>query len=461
MIPVRGVLRPLLAAAVVAGAGLLPLQAAQAGPDTLFPEMGNGGYDVRLYGLDLRYEPGTNQAVATVRVRATATRTLETVPLDYAGPRVTAVAVDGVAATWDREAEDLVVTPGRPVAEGPFTVTVSYAGRPPEYTDADGSTEGWVRTGDGALAVNEPLGTMTWLPVNNEPSDKARFRYRVQVPTAYEVVANGALASRRERGGSATWTWGTREELAPHLAVVGIGQYRRARETVTSVDGRRLPLDFFEDVDTDLDEARRAREAQVEALRFLEARLGPYPFANGGHVIDDAYVGYALETQGRPFYPQGQADPLTVVHETAHQWFGNSVGIVDWHDLWLAEGFAVYAEWLWTDAQGGRTPQEHFDALYARDADDDLWSPAPTEFTDPADLFGPPVYLRGAMTLQALRARIGGEDFATLLRRWVQVHEGGTVRTADFERLAEKVSGRRLDGLFEDWLRTDGRPQGY
>ena len=176
---------------------------------------------------------------------------------------------------------------------------------------------------------------------------------------------------------------------------------------------------------------------------------------------DDARVGNALETQTRPFYPPGGASTSTVVHETAHQWFGNSVTLTDWHDIWLAEGWATYAEWLWSGAHDGRTPREHFDALYARGADDDLWSPAPTEFTDPADLFGEPVYSRGAMTLVVLRREIGSRDFKRLGRKWAAKHAYDNVTTRDFERLAEKVSGERLDDLFDDWLRLDGKPEGY
>ncbi len=177
-------------------------------------------------------------------------------------------------------------------------------------------------------------------------------------------------------------------------------------------------------------------------------------------MVDDATVGYALETQNRPFYPRAASDDL-LVHEMAHQWFGNSVTIEDWHDLWLAEGFATYAEWLWDSAHGGRTPAEHFADLYAEPASSDLWSPAPTEFTDPAELFGRPVYDRGAMTLQVLRERIGSEDFSELLRTWAARHRHGSVRTPDLVALAEEVSGEELSGLFRTWLEQDGKPSGY
>jgi aminopeptidase N len=177
-------------------------------------------------------------------------------------------------------------------------------------------------------------------------------------------------------------------------------------------------------------------------------------------VVDNADVGYALETQTRPFYP-GSVGTATLVHETAHQWYGDSVSLRDWHDIWLAEGFATYAEWLWSGAHGGRTPAEKFDDLYATPGSDDLWHPAPTEFTDPADLFGSPSYNRGAMTLQVLRERVGGQDFFAILRAWAKAHRHGTATTAQLVALAERISGEQLDELFHDWLELDGRPSGY
>lgn len=443
----------------VLATGVLGGSAAEAGRDTLFPGQGNSGYQVRSYDVSIDYTPLTNRALATVVVRAVARTAMDSFHLDFEGPTVTGVVVDGLPATWEREGTELVVTPASPLDEGRFSVTVSYDGQPPEHTDPDGSTEGWVRTTDGAIAINQPIGAMTWLPSNNTPSDKARFTFRLSAPAGYDAVANGELVDTSPHGTGTTWTWRSREPMSTYLAMIGFGRYDVTESTYTSIDGRTLPLWFYEDAA--LGESRAAREVLPEALRFCEKLFGAYPFSSAGHVVDDADVGYALETQTRPFYPAGGAGTLTLVHETAHQWLGNSVTLTDWHDIWLAEGWATYAEWLWSGDHGGRTPREHFDDLYATDADDGLWSPAPTEFEDPADLFGEPVYHRGAMTLQALRREIGDRAFFDLARRWATAHEYDNVGTRDFERLAEKVSGRQLDQLFDDWLRLDGRPRGY
>lgn len=178
-------------------------------------------------------------------------------------------------------------------------------------------------------------------------------------------------------------------------------------------------------------------------------------------MVKDLGVGYALETQNRPTF-DGTPDTATIVHELAHQWYGDSVTPRDWQDIWLNEGFATYAEDLWVAAHGGRSSAEAFrDRYRSHGPSSSLWSPAPARFTDPADLFGDPVYTRGAMTLQALRERIGSRDFFTVLRRWAGAHRGGVVGTPAFEALAERVSAEHLSTLFDDWLFVPRRPGGY
>ncbi|MFC5178065.1 M1 family metallopeptidase [Nocardioides taihuensis] len=452
---------------VVATLGLTAALLPAAGPaaatlgDTLFPGQGNAGYEVRHYDVDLTYAPDTNHLDAVTHLRARAFTELASFHLDLEGLTVEAVTVDGTDATWTRQGHELVVTPATAVARGRFDVTVTYSGTPLEHTDPDGSTEGWVRsdTGDGATALGEPVGTMTWVPSDNTPGDKATWTFDITVPDGTEAAANGDLVSHDSDGASTTWTWVQDVPMATYLATVAIGQFDMAETTMTSIRGGEIPIWSF--VDPTVGSTADAQALLPKVIRFEERRFGPYPGTSAGMIVDDVDVGYALETQDRPFYPYGLGTGA-LVHETAHQWYGDSVTLTDWHDIWLAEGFATYAQWLWDSAHGGASPAARFRALYAKPASSSLWHPAPVKFTDPADLFGAPSYQRGAMTLQALRARVGGEDFSRILRRWATEHRDGNVRTHQFEALAEQVSGRRhLDGLFDDWLRLDGKPRGY
>lgn len=443
-------------------AGLLTAAApgqAITGRDTLFPDQGNGGYDVQHYDVALTYATGGN-VDAQITITARAGRDLDSFHLDYAGPAVSSVSVGGASAATATEGDhELVVTPATPIEGGStFTTVVTWSGTPGSHTDPDGSREGWIGTGTGAVALGEPVGAMTWLPSDNTPADKATFTFEITAPSTLGATANGELVSSQTAGLNTTWTWDSPEPMATYLAMVAIGSFTVTTDTLTSVDGREIPVWNY--VAPGSTGASAAQDDLGPVLHFLEKRFGPYPFSSTGMVVARANVGYALETQTRPFY-DGGVDTLTLVHEMAHQWYGDSVSFADWHDIWLAEGFATYAEWLWDAAHGGDTPREHFDALYAEPATSGLWSPAPVTFTDPADLFGRPVYDRGAMALFALRERIGQRHFAKVLRAWAAENEHGTVRTGDLLRLAERISGRQLDGLFRTWLRTDGKPSGY
>jgi aminopeptidase N len=334
-------------------------------------------------------------------------------------------------------------------------VRVAYRGRPRPITDPDGSTEGWMATPDGAIALNQPVGALSWYPNNDTPADKAAYDVRVRVPAGLEVASTGVLASRRTAAGLTTWHWRTAQPTPPELSMLAIGQFRQHRARTST----GVPLHSF--TDARLGDAAGARGLMAQVLPWLEGRLGAYPFDAAGIVVDGYSAGYALETQTRPVFP-GSVEELTLVHELGHQWFGGSVTPRRWDDIWLNEGWATFVEWWWTEHTGGPTAARQLRAAYSsRGALDPFWDVPPAEPGSARDLYHEAVYLRGAMTLQVLRERIGEADFARLARRWVGDHRHGTVTTADLTALAEEVSGEQLDALFEDWLRTPGRPSGY
>ncbi|MGL5865863.1 MAG: M1 family metallopeptidase, partial [Dermatophilaceae bacterium] len=287
--------------------------------------------------------------------------------------------------------------------------------------------------------------------------DKATYDIAVTVPTGSVAVGNGDLVSSRTRAGRTTWHWRADDPQASYLAMAASGDYILSRSRT------RSGLPIINAVDADLDTAEQADAAAVlakqpEMIDYFSSMFGPYPFGSYGAVIDDDEdAGYALENQTRPIY-SGVPPESTIAHELAHQWFGNKVTPRQWKDIWLNEGFATYAEWLWDARQGEGSVQQRFNEAYARPAGDEFWAVLPG---DPgADgLFDDAVYDRSAMTLQALRVTIGEGDFAAVLRRWAARDENRPATTAQFVALAEKVSGQQLDGLFQTWLYTAGKPQ--
>jgi aminopeptidase N len=146
-----------------------------------------------------------------------------------------------------------------------------------------------------------------------------------------------------------------------------------------------------------------------------------------------------------------------VVHELAHQWAGDYLALAAWQHIWLNEGFASYAEWLWSEYKGRTTAQQFFDFYTSIPADSPFWTVTIGD-PGPDDLFDSAVYDRGASTLHALRLRVGDETFLRIVRRWIRTQAGGHVTTPELIALAEHVSGQQLDEFFDEWLFTPTRP---
>nr|MDT0661152.1 M1 family metallopeptidase [Micromonospora sp. DSM 115978] len=417
--------------------------------DPYFPGYGNGGYDVAGYTLRVRYDPATDQLTGDARITATATEDLSRFNLDLAGLTVSSVHVDGVRAEDEHDGAELRVTPVAGLTRGgEFTVDVAYAGVPSPVTSPDLGAGGFIGTTDGAIALGQPESASTWFPVNDHPIDKATYDIEIAVPEGLTALSNGVPGGSRTADGWTTWTWSEPTPMASYLTTVVIGDYRV--ETGTH-DGKPLVTA----VAASLPEGGAAEQSIArtgEIADFLATRFGPYPFeAYGGVVVAEERIRYALETQSRPVYGpsffRSGPNEWVVAHELAHQWFGNSVSIQRWSDLWLNEGFASYAEWLWEEHDGGETAQRNFDTEYARTD----WS-SPTLDPGRAGLFGRAVYKRGALTVHALRLAVGDDAFFRILRTWTAEKRDGNVGTADLITVAERISGQPLRQLFDDWL---------
>jgi aminopeptidase N len=455
--------RTLLHAAALAGALVLAPAALAAGGftagsdglgDPMFPLAGNGGYDVSNYSLTLDYTPSGNRLVGTAAITARATQNLSQFDLDFRMQNsITRLLVNGTAASFAyEEGQELVVTPAAGIVQGKtFTVTVDYAGQPLVVTDPDQSIEGWVPTDDGAFVVNEPQGSPGWYPVNDNPRDKATFDFRVIVPDGLTAMANGVLVSETHADGKATWVWRESDPMAPYLATTTVGRFDLTKSTTSGIP-------TYVAVDPQLAKGQVLSKLP-DAVQFYSSIYGPYPFNAVGAIVDSAkVVGYSLETQTKPNFPY-VPDEATLVHELSHMWFGDSLTLKTWPDIWLHEGFATWSEWIWSEHEGNKSAHQWFEQLYNTPAKDTaFWGPAVADFTDPALLFNGTVYYRGGMTLQALREKIGDFAFFSLLRTWATQNRYGTVTTPQFIALAEQISGQDLTQFFKVWIYQADKP---
>ncbi|MEM8925691.1 MAG: M1 family metallopeptidase [Actinomycetota bacterium] len=421
---------------------------------------GNGGYDVLAYDLDLTWEPEGERLDGVTTITATATQTLARFNLDLTGLTVDGVSIDGTDAGFEHVDPELAITPAAPIAEGAtFTVAVTYGGTPTADRAAGlvSIPSGW-HTRDGyAYVAGEPIAAATFHPANDHPSDKASFTYRITAPSALTVAANGTLQDKTDNGDTTTWTFDQPFPQTTYLTTILIGSF-------TELDGGRsasgIPVRNVVD-DELVPGLDGVFDDQPAMIDYFEELFGPYPFdLYGSAVVKDGFGG-ALETQtlsifGADVMGFGRFTQQIIAHELAHQWFGNSVSLERWEDIWLNEGFATYAEALW---------MAHIDPTFTYEgwlAEVASYGPGlRNRVHEPGanDLFGVQVYVRGALTLHALRLETGDETFFDLLRTWAERYEGATATTDDFEALAEELSGLELDGFFDEWLRQKELPE--
>ncbi|WP_395658328.1 M1 family metallopeptidase [Nocardioides sp.] len=475
----RPVLRPGTAVAALVAAGVLatstlvatstaagdepaPHGAAGIG-DAYFPLDGNGGIDVRSYDVHDRYRFGERRLSGWTVVRLTATQDLSGFDLDFLLP-VSSVEVDGRRARFDQDRYHELSVDTRLDAGQTARVLVRYSGLPERYSYTGESN--WLASRHEVVAMNQPHMAPWWFPANDHPLDKADITVSITVPRSDRVISNGREVRRVVDGRLATTTWHADEPMVPYLAFFAAGQYAVARGRS---DGTPWLVAVSKALPTaSQPEAMRLMKRTPELLQWLESVIGPYPFSVTGGLTTSLQPGFALENQTRPTYPfmgEGRGAVDTVVHELAHQWFGDSVAVEKWTDIWLNEGFASFFEAYYDETHGGQSGDAWLRDHYARiGADDDFWhhevaDPCPSHEGCVSDIFASWVYERGAMALQALRNVVDDDPvFFELVSRWAADRAGGNGSTAQFQALAEEVTGLDLDGFFDAWVHSTTKP---
>lgn len=416
--------------------------------DPVFPQLGNGGYDVQHYTLDLAVDTPRNVISGTATLRATATQPLSAFNLDLLGLTVDAVTVADAPASFARDGQELTITPPTSLASGElFTTVVTYHGTPTPLKDPDIAfiSQGWNNRNGVTFVVSEPGGAMTWYPNNNHPTDKATYTLRITVDEPNVVAANGVLQEELNLGGKRTYVWEMAQPMASYLTTIVVGDFVRVEEP--GPEGVRIRHYFPRD---DVDALSAAFANTDEMVAYYSDLIAPYPFEEYGVVVMPFSLGFALETQSLSVFTPEMAMEGVNAHELAHQWFGDAVTLDQWNETWLNEGFATYLQRLWLEEKLGNGflndgMRQFYDNMRLSKM------PAPGNAQEDS-LFSPAVYERGAMVLHALRLEVGDEIFWQILRTYYQRYQGGVASTEDFIATANEVSGSDLTAFLNAWI---------
>jgi len=427
--------------------------------DPYLPNNGNFGYRVSRYELDLEYKVSINRLSGTATITAVTLASLKTFSLDLSeNLTVSKVSVNGHRPqNFSRSQGKLNITmPSHLPAGAALSIVVRYSGTPRPIRSLWGDV-GFEELTNGALVAGQPNGAASWFPCDDHPSSKASYRIQISTDNPYRAVANGELVSRRTRAAQTVWTYELAEPTSTYLITLQIGMYESHRLAKSPVPMHAaLPPRIRRDFDHDFGR-------QPDMMKLFVKLFGPYPLSTGYTVVvtDDA-LEIPLEAQGISIFGVNHCDghrtaERLIAHELAHQWFGNSVTARRWRDIWLHEGFACYAEWLWSEDSGGRSAddlaQYYHQKLKASRQDLLLSDPGPV------DMFDDRVYKRGALTLHVLRRTIGDKNFFSLLKDWTARHRHGTAFTDDFTGLAANYADDSLRPLWDAWLYSTRVPE--
>lgn len=429
-------------------------------PDPYTPGHGSAAYRVRHYDLEVDLRLASNRLAGRALIRATAKDRLETVTLSLTGLRAPKIQVNGARpAKTAQRGDELRITPAAPIAKGSdFTVEVRYEGNPGPV-DGQWGEVGFEELTDGVLVAGQPVGAPTWFPCNDHPSQKATFRITATADAGYRIISNGLLVGHRRKSSRETWVYEVHEPMAPYLATLLVGRCEMLE--LGRIPRRSSPaVGVYAAVPSALrQEALTGLRDQWAMVELFSELFGPYPFRDYTVVVTEDELEIPLEAQtlsivGRNHITRSWESQRLLAHELAHQWFGNSVTARRWEDIWLHEGFACYAEWLWSEhaGQGSATSRAAAAWKLVASQKEDIVVGAP----GPDLMFDDRVYKRGALALHAVRRAMGEDRFFRSLRAFGEENRHANASTADFVEILGRVGagaqGFAPEKLLRPWL---------
>ena len=415
-------------------------------------------FDVTYYKLNLDIEPSDSTISGLVEMKAIATvNDLDTVVLDLFA-NMSVDSVSGDASSYYRSGDFLLIELSLPVPEGnTFTVQVAYHGQPVRY--GLGGPFAFDYHGDDPIiwSLSEPYGARAWWPCKDTPGDKAdSVDMIVTVPDNLIAASNGTLLGTTENGdGTHTYHWHEGYPITTYLVSLAITNYETWSEWFHYQPGDSLEVQYYA-YPEDYESARNQLTQTIDMLAYFHEIFGPYPFLREKYGIAQFAWGGGMEHQ--TITSQGGFGTVLTVHELAHQWWGDKITNANWHEIWLNEGFASYAEALYFEHSLGsdylKTYLQMMDRYYRYPIYVD-------DTTSVSRIFNITVYDKGGWFLHMLRHIVGDATFFDILLAYSNDPRFayGNVTTAGFQDVCETISGEDLDWFFQPWIYEAGRPE--
>ncbi|CAB0788276.1 M1 family peptidase [Corynebacterium diphtheriae] len=426
----------------------------------------NLGFHVRHYDVSLDYVVAPNRLKAVVTLSMDNYQPLRSLTLDLSDAlTVKSVTAQGTSAVavkvqkFRHSNHKLRISFSEEIpVDQEFKITVTYSGNPRPIRSTWGLI-GWEELSNGSLVASQPNGARSWLPCDDTPDEKALYTMNITCDSPYTVVANGELLGTTRHGSRTQWRYQTQHPMASYLATVQVGQYERYELGAAG----EVPVIAYAPPALAAG-VRHDFSDQAAMLELFSQLFGPYPFDQYSVVVTEDDLEIPLEAQGLSIFGANHAGGTKqwerlIAHELAHQWFGNCLGLAQWDDIWLNEGFACYAEWLWFEHSAGIpaavTASQHYERLAQLPADIVVAAPGAR------DMFDDRVYKRGALTLHALRMLLGSAAFFRAIARYVAAGRHSVVEPVDLRRelLKEVDSSAQLDALWHAWLYETALPE--
>ncbi|MEV0445121.1 M1 family metallopeptidase [Streptomyces spectabilis] len=426
--------------------------------DPYFPVDGSDLFTITHHTLEVDFDITSGMLHGVARLDIAVSADVPAIALDFGLP-TRAVAVDGSALAPRVVPGKLVLEPDAGLSAGSHQIDITYAGLPGEVEIR--GERSWLNTPLGALAAREPHAAAFWFPTNDHPSRKATYDLTITVPHGFVAVAPGRLVEHAHTSRVHRFRWVTAEPVASYLYSLVVDRMRIELDTLDD-HGLQWVSAYGDGVNDSAPSARASIETTPTVCAWLETLLGPYPFGAIGGVVTRMAGPHALETQTHPIYGdhffRRSLDSYVVAHEMAHHWFGNSVSLSTWNDIWISEGMATYLSWMWSEQNGEGTTDELFSSFYhLRAANPDYWRIPPGD-PSPAHLLSTQVYERGAMAAHVLRRSIGDDAFISCLRTWCADHRHHHGSLSQFLATAAGVSKADTAAIMQPWLFARRRP---